>query len=146
MLSLHLPAATVTIIVLPLRTVTGESVMLAAPEVSFVVPRLTGVQKAIATVCVVENFAVQAPLVTCARKSVWVARLPVSRVALVSKLMLVNAAAPTLDCHWIEPVEPLSVMVVPLLMQTGVTAAVAVPPRLVGLTVTVATVERAEAQ
>jgi len=37
-------------------------------------------------------------------------------------------------------------MVVPLLMQTGVTAAVAVPPTAVGLTATVATLDKAEAQ
>src|SRR5437870_4290518 len=133
--------------VLPVKTVTESLVRAEAPEVSdFVLPRLTGVQAAMATVCVVELADAQTPLVTTARKSVCVARLPVSSVALVSPLMLTNAAVPTLDCHWIEPVEPLSVMVVPLLMQTGVTAAVAVPPTLVGLTVTVATVERVEAQ
>jgi hypothetical protein len=59
-------------------------------------------------------------------------------VVLVSPVIFANAAAPVRFCHWIEPTEPLRVMVVPLLTQTGVTAAVAVPPTLGGLTDTVA--------
>src|SRR5205814_9655386 len=48
-------------------------------------------------------------------------------------------ALPICFCHWIEPVNPLSVTVVTLLLHTVESVAVGVPPTLGGLTVTVAT-------
>jgi hypothetical protein len=45
---------------------------------------------------------------------------------------------PSADCcHWIEPVYPLTVTVVPLPVHTCDAAGVAVPPTEVGLTVNV---------
>ena len=49
------------------------------------------------------------------------------------------------DCHWIDPVYPVSVIVVPVPEQSDVSVAVAVPPTE-EMTVTVASVELSGAQ
>src|ERR1043166_2678819 len=99
--------ATATRIVFPAGTVEEGLVRVCtpAPDVSESAPSLTGVQFATATVCGVELVETQAPLVTTARKSVCVRRLPVLSVGLVSPPMLANAAVPVRFCHWIVAVQ-----------------------------------------
>jgi hypothetical protein len=116
-------------------TFTVGLVRVLAVEVSDATPRFAGLQSVVETVATVEIADGQPPLVTTARKSVVVERLPVFNVGLVAPLILAKGLAPVRDCHWIEPVKPVRVIVVPLPVQTGVTAAVAVPPTLAGFTV-----------
>ena len=65
---------------------------------------------------------------------------------LVAPEILVNVTLSGEACHWIEPVNPVSVIVVLPLAQKVAVPAVAVPPTDVGLTVTVAVLEFAAEQ
>ena len=62
---------------------------------------------------------------------------------LVAPEMFVNVVLSGEACHWIAPVLPDSVIVVPLPLHTVEAVAVAVPPTDVGFTVTAALAEKA---
>ena len=117
---------------LPLQTLVGEAAAVPPTEVGLTV-----------TVATVELADGQTPLVTTARKSVVVVRLPVFKVGFVWPAMSAKGLAPVRDCHWIDPTWPPRAMVVPLPLHTVEGVAVAVPPTEVGLTVTVATLDGA---
>ena len=60
--------------------------------------------------------------------------------------MSVKVTSSVEDCHWVVPVLPVRVIVDELPLQIVPGDGVAVPPTEIGLTVTVATLEKAGAQ
>src|SRR2546428_78433 len=91
---------------LPLQIVAGEAVAAPPTDVGLTI-----------TVATLEFVDAQTPLVTTARKSVVVVRLPVLNVSLVWPLILTNALVPVRDCHCTEPMLPESVIVDELPLQ-----------------------------
>ena len=68
-------------------------------------------------------------------------------VAPLPPITLAHPVLPSDDCcHWIVPVFPLNVIVVPLPEHTAEVVAAAVPPILVAFTVTAAVLLYADAQ
>jgi hypothetical protein len=116
----------------PLHTVAAPTVAVPPTEVGLTV-----------TVATEELAEAHMPLVTVARYHIFCVRLPVLNVVEVAPLTLLYVLPSVDEYHWIVPVLPASVIVVPLPLHTVEAVAVAVPPTEAASTVTLFVVELA---